>query len=236
MTTVVPANKKTKYIFSYKHRMLPRLVTTFTAVGDVSVSSIRYDPSNPEEADRMEFVSNPVAGHFWKVAAGSNGMVWGLSYDMSLWVYLVNSKKSVKKLMESQQNTMVDEKVFYTYENHRWNPLSGFTSHGLPTDRHSWTDETGRINLEKEDIKLPSNKWGWATDWEVDFDLKEGVDKDGWQYAIDFPASYHPKRRINDFARRRRWKRVCKFETSGPWSLVAGVKLVDICVWVSEFT
>lgn len=39
MTTVLARHK---FIFSYKHRILPRLICNFTAVGDVSVSSIRY--------------------------------------------------------------------------------------------------------------------------------------------------------------------------------------------------
>ncbi|CAL8138024.1 unnamed protein product [Orchesella dallaii] len=226
--------KKHKFVFAFKHRILPRNITTFTAVGDVTVNSIRYDPANPEDVERLEFISNPIPGHFWKLTAASNGMVWTLSYDMAVWVYLLNSKKSLK-LESNVIGPIHDEKVFHTYENQRWNPISSFTSHGLPTDRHSWTDETGRIKLEKEDIKLPSNKWNWVTEWEVDFDLKEGVDKDGWQYAIDFPASYHPKKNLRDFVRRRRWKRVCRFTTDGPWNLVQNIKLVDICIWVRNF-
>ena len=31
---------------------------------------------------------------------------------------------------------MEDARYFYVYENQRWNPLTGFTSHGLPTDRY----------------------------------------------------------------------------------------------------
>lgn len=229
MTTVT---KKNKYIFSFKHRMLPRLVQIFEAVGDINVISVRYDPAHPEDSERLEFASNPIPGHFWKVAAGSNGMVWGITYDMAVWAYLLNSRKTASRW--TGQEMVCDEKIFYTYENQRWNPISGFTAHGLPTDRQSWTDETGRINLEKDDVKLPSCKWTWVTDWEVDFEVKDGTDKDGWQYAIDFPASYHPKKRINDFARRRRWKRVCKYEISGPWSQVKDIKLVDICVWMNE--
>ena len=33
-------------------------------------------------------------------------------------------------------NPMEDARYFYVYENQRWNPLTGFTSHALlPTDR-----------------------------------------------------------------------------------------------------
>jgi len=57
---------------------------------------------------------------------------------------------------------VTDEKVFHTYENQRWNPLTSFSAHGLPTDRQPWTDETGRITLEKETVKLPSSSWSWV--------------------------------------------------------------------------
>lgn len=60
-------------------------------------------------------------------------------------------------------NTVTDEQPYYTWENQRWNPISGFGHHGLPTDRHGWTDETGRIRLEKEDVRLPSNRWVWVS-------------------------------------------------------------------------
>lgn len=39
----------------------------------------------------------------------------------------------------------------------------------------------------------------------VDFHTPGGVDRDGWQYAVDFPASYHAKKNFTDYVRRRRW-------------------------------
>ena len=58
---------------------------------------------------------------------------------------------------------MEDSKYFYVYENQRWNPLTGFTTHGLPTDRYSWSDRTGRLNLTKDNIRLPSVHWQWVS-------------------------------------------------------------------------
>ena len=55
-----------------------------------------------------------------------------------------------------------------------------------------------------------------------------GADKDGWQYAKDFPASYHPEPSFTDYVRRRRWARRCCLVTSGPWSAVGNTKLLDI--------
>lgn len=39
----------------------------------------------------------------------------------------------------------------------------------------------------------------------MDFHTPGGVDRDGWQYAVDFPASYHAKKHFTDYVRRRRW-------------------------------
>ena len=47
--------------------------------------------------------------------------------------------------------------------------------------------------------------------------LAGGTDKDGWQYAKDFPASYHPDPGFTDYVRRRRWSRRCHLLTTGPW-------------------
>ena len=72
-----------------------------------------------------------------------------------------------------------------------WNLQIGFTSHGLPTDRPAWSDKSGKTALNKDNIKPPSVHWSWFCDWLIDFSTPGGVDHDGWQYATDFPASYH---------------------------------------------
>lgn len=57
-----------------------------------------------------------------------------------------------------------------------------------------------------------------------------GTDKDGWQYAIDFPASYHAKKQFTDYVRRRRWYRKCRLIVSGPWQEVGNAKILDACI------
>jgi hypothetical protein len=52
--------------------------------------------------------------------------------------------------------------------------------------------------------------------------------RDGWQYATDFPASYHSRQTFTDYVRRRRWSRRCRLETSGPWREIGSTKLLDI--------
>lgn len=58
---------------------------------------------------------------------------------------------------------MMDTKDMYVYENQRWNPLTGFTTRGLPTDRYMWSDETGKEKLMKDNIKLQNMHWQWVT-------------------------------------------------------------------------
>ncbi len=79
--------------------------------------------------------------------------------------------------------------------------------------RYPWSDITGKIRRRKEECALPSYLFKWSTQWMVDFSLQPGVDQEGWQYAFDFPASYHAVRNpIKDFVRRRRWTRKCRIK------------------------
>lgn len=60
-------------------------------------------------------------------------------------------------------NTMVDTHNYYVYENQRWNPVTGYTAHGLPTDRYMWSDATGRHKCTREHTKLLSMHWHWVS-------------------------------------------------------------------------
>lgn len=62
----------------------------------------------------------------------------------------------------------------------------------------------------------------------VDFHTPGGVDRDGWQYAVDFPASYHAKKQFTDYVRRRRWYRKCRLASSGPWHELGNSKIIDV--------
>ena len=154
----------------------------------------------------------------------SSGVTYGLGENGKLWV-LVNEKNSLK---ESYKGPYVhtDEIEVHTYENQRWNAVTsllglrnGFTLElRFPTDRPSYSDETGKIRRRKDECILPSNLFSWSSGWQVDFSLLPGVDRDGWQYAFDFRDSYHPVRNpLKDFVRRRRWTRKCRIKTFGLW-------------------
>lgn len=173
-------------------------------------------------------------GHLKRVVTcGKTGITWGIGYDHTAWVYTGGWGGTYLKGLETSTtgiNTMTDTQNYFIYENQRWNPLSGYTSTGLPTDRHMWSDATGKHKRSKEHTKLLSMHWQWISDWMVDFHTPGGVDRDGWQYAVDFPASYHGKKQFTDYVRRRRWFRRCKLTTSGPWQEVGTSKVVDISI------
>ena len=57
----------------------------------------------------------------------------------------------------------------------------------LLTDRYEWSDETGVLERRKEGYPLPNSDWQWCGEWKVDYNTKEGTDKKGWMYALDFP-------------------------------------------------
>lgn len=59
-------------------------------------------------------------------------------------------------------NKMRDIRYYYVYENQRWNPLTGYTSRGLPTDRFMWSDVTGKYKRTKENTCLLSKRWRWV--------------------------------------------------------------------------
>lgn len=71
-----------------------------------------------------------------------------------------------------------------------------------------------------------------VSDWIVDFHTPGGVDRDGWQYATDFPSQYHGKKQFTDYVRRRRWFRRCQLTTSGPWQELGNTKLIDVSLYV----
>ncbi|KAG4070974.1 hypothetical protein HA402_001411 [Bradysia odoriphaga] len=88
-------------------------------------------------------------------------------YDNTAWVYTGGwGGAFMKGLKQSFTgiNSMTDTHNYYIYENQRWNPLSGYTAHGLPTDRHSWSDITGKHKRSKEHTKLLSIHWQWVSD------------------------------------------------------------------------
>ncbi|EHH52005.1 hypothetical protein EGM_12365 [Macaca fascicularis] len=135
-----------------------------------------------------------IGGHLRMVEANSQGVVWGIGYDHTAWVYTGGyGGGCFQGLASSTSNiyTQSDVKCVHIYENQRWNPVTGYTSRGLPTDRYMWSDASGLQECTKAGTKPPSLQWAWVSDWFVDFSVPGGTDQEGWQYASDFPANFH---------------------------------------------
>uniref|UniRef100_A0A668A898 Tectonin beta-propeller repeat-containing protein 1 n=1 Tax=Myripristis murdjan TaxID=586833 RepID=A0A668A898_9TELE len=209
-------------------------IWSVTCKGDIFVS----EPSPgleampyPTPCDQMFW--RQVGGHLRVVECNSVGVVWGIGYDHTAWVYTGGYGGGFfQGLASSTDNiyTQTDVKSIYIYENQRWNPVTGYTNRGLPTDRYMWSDASGLHECTKTNTKPPSPHWTWVSEWAVDYSVSGGTDREGWQYAADFPASYHGYKTLKDFVRRRRWARKCKLTTTGPWQEVPPIPLSDVTI------
>ncbi|XP_075890776.1 tectonin beta-propeller repeat-containing protein 1 [Nelusetta ayraudi] len=209
-------------------------IWSVTCKGDIFVS----EPTPSLEAvpyatpcDQMFW--RQVGGHLRTIECNSVGIVWGIGYDHTAWVYTGGYGGGFfQGLASSTDNiyTQTDVKSVYIYENQRWNPVTGYTNRGLPTDRYMWSDASGLHECTKTHTKPPSPQWTWVSDWAIDYSVSGGTDREGWQYAADFPASYHGHKTMKDFVRRRRWARKCKLATTGPWQEIPPITLSDVTI------
>ncbi|XP_012681012.2 tectonin beta-propeller repeat-containing protein 1 isoform X2 [Clupea harengus] len=201
-----------------------------TSKGDIMVHepapSLEAPTSSPA-CDHMFWYQVP--GHLHTVECNSLGVVWGIGYDGTAWVYTGHRGGSVEGSGDHQR-PLADVRSIFIYENQRWNPLAGYTDKGLPMDRHMWSDASGLRECTKASTKPPSPQWTWETDWAVDHSAPEGSDKEGWQYAADFTAAYTGNKTLKDFVRRRRWIRKCRIQLTGPWEEVPPIPLSDITI------
>ncbi|XP_075421580.1 tectonin beta-propeller repeat-containing protein 1 isoform X4 [Ascaphus truei] len=209
-------------------------IWSVTGKGDIFVSepaAALESVTSPRPCDQMFW--HQIGGHLRLVESGGCGVVWGIGFDHTAWVYTSGYGGGfIQGLSSSTDNVCIqtDTKSVYIYENQRWNPVTGYSSTGLPTDRYMWSDASGLQECTKASTKPPSPHWSWVSDWSVDFNISGGTDREGWQYAADFPASYHGYKTIKDFVRRRRWARKCKIVTNGPWLEVPPISLWDVSI------
>ncbi|XP_070617355.1 tectonin beta-propeller repeat-containing protein 1 [Erythrolamprus reginae] len=212
----------------------PEAIWSLTCKGDIFVSEPSPDLealTHPMPCDQMFW--RQVGGHLRLIECNSDGIVWGVGYDHTAWIYTGGYGGSfLSGLAGSPENIhpQTDVKSIYIYENQRWNPVTGYSNRGLPTDRYMWSDASGLRECTKANTKTPSPQWSWVTDWAIDFSVSGGTDREGWQYAADFPASYHGYKTMKDFVRRRRWARKCKMVTSGPWLEGPPIALRDVSI------
>uniref|UniRef100_A0A8C4GIV1 Tectonin beta-propeller repeat-containing protein 1 n=1 Tax=Dicentrarchus labrax TaxID=13489 RepID=A0A8C4GIV1_DICLA len=203
-----------------------------TSKGDIMV----HEPSFSLEATAHTLACDlmfwrQVPGHLRCVESNSLGLVWGIGWDGTAWVYSGRYEQQPipgKHAPVDVYPYQTDIRSVHVYENQRWNPMTGYTDKGLPTDRPMWSDESGLKECTKGNTHPPSPQWSWVSEWAVDYNVPGGTDKEGWQYAADFPVTFHGHKTMKDFVRRRRWARKCKLTLRGPWQQVPPIPLSDI--------
>ncbi|XP_037869369.1 tectonin beta-propeller repeat-containing protein [Bombyx mori] len=216
----------------YEHRLNPESITSVTIQGPLKLYSMEYCTTSVIiGADEMFW--RLMGGHLRRVECCEADVVWGISHDHRAWVYTGGWGGGMFQGISSNTgiHAMTDTHTYCVYENQRWNPLTGYTSAGLPTDRYMWSDITGKHKRTREHTKLLNRHWHWISEWMIDYNTPGGVDNDGWQYATDFPAPYHGKKLFTDCVRRRRWYRKAQINTEGPWIRAGNTALLDISLW-----
>ncbi|XP_062294027.1 tectonin beta-propeller repeat-containing protein 1 isoform X2 [Scomber scombrus] len=200
-----------------------------TSKGDIMVHEPSFSleaPAHTLACDLMFW--RQVPGHLRCVESNSLGLVWGIGWDGTTWVYCGRYGQPPNPGDAVQMHQQTDIRNVHVYENQRWNPMTGYTDKGLPTDRPMWSDESGLKECTKGNTRPPSPQWSWVSEWAVDYNVPGGADKEGWQYAADFPTTFHGHKTMKDFVRRRRWTRKCKITLRGPWEQVPPIPLSDI--------
>ncbi|CAH1646069.1 unnamed protein product [Spodoptera littoralis] len=219
----------------YEHRLNPKNITAVSIKGPLKLFSLEYSTTNAIIGSE-EMYWRIIGGYLRRVESCQTGIVWGISHDHRVWVYTGGWGGGILKGIGSKEgiHSMTDTQTYCVYENQRWNPLSGYTSTGLPTDRYMWSDVTGKHKRTREHTKLLNRHWHWVSEWMIDYNTPGGVDSDGWQYATDFPAPYHGKKIFTDCVRRRRWYRKAQIITEGPWVRAGSTALLDISLWANS--
>ncbi|KAF7221061.1 tectonin beta-propeller repeat-containing protein 1 [Nothobranchius furzeri] len=199
-----------------------------TSKGDILVHEPSVSLETPAHTLTCDLMFwRQVPGHLRRVESNSLGLVWGVGWDGTAWVYSGNfGREPSADGLQLQQQT--DVRSIHVYENQRWNPMTGYTDKGLPTDRPMWSDESGLKECTKGNTQPPSPQWSWVSEWTVDYNVPGGTDTEGWQYAADFPTTFHGHKTMKDFVRRRRWARKCRVAVRGPWTVVQPIRLSDV--------
>lgn len=167
-----------------------------------------------DQEERLYFL-HLGGGSFKAIEFTSTGIVWSISQNGTPYIHnnLIGGSVYKHLLSNNNLNFITDTITYTTYENQRYVPFAGFQSRLLPTDRHLWSDESGLIELNKEDIKLPSSEYKWLNQWKYYCD--SSTDEDGWEYSVDFSVEFHSQKRVSDLVRRRKWSRLAKLSTTG---------------------
>ncbi|KAL0983927.1 hypothetical protein UPYG_G00134850 [Umbra pygmaea] len=133
---------------------------------------------------------------------------WGIACDNCIYLIVHSSDVPIRYQEDA-------------YENQRWNPVDNFSDRLLPSDRWQWSDITGLEHRPLDSFLLPSGNWEWEGGWYIDENFGgEATEKDGWTYAMDFPATYTKDKKWNSCVRRRRWIRYRKYKATDTWAKI----------------
>ena len=113
----------------------------------------------------------------------------------------------------SMGQTSPEPVVESVYQYQRYWPIKGWGDSCLLGDPPEWSDAAGSKDMPRSSVELPE-AWEWVGDWKVDTSgqAQGQVDKDGWEYAVNFTDFTPTSRRRGesrpmDYARRRKWVR-----------------------------
>uniref|UniRef100_A0A0P6H8Z5 Tectonin beta-propeller repeat-containing protein n=1 Tax=Daphnia magna TaxID=35525 RepID=A0A0P6H8Z5_9CRUS len=228
--------KINEVVFTFAYRLSPFSVSHLVVKGDVNLFSVTY--SIPKTSIPSHALWTQLGGHFRHVEASSSGVVWALGQDGTCWIHTgYHGGGFFKGVFDGNSHgihPVSDEGLVNLYENQRWNPVAGFSARGLPTDRPPWSDITGFHTYSKENMSLPNRSWKWVSEWLVDYQPPGGADREGWQYATDYPSRYHAHKGSFDYVRRKRWQRKCRYTSTGPWFQFGLTKLLDVSMQVDH--
>lgn len=109
----------------------------------------------------------------------------------------------------TDQKKVVRQKTFITYENQRWWIGKGWCTKMLGNERPSWSDDLGKVPLNRDSFNLPGPNWVWDTDWS--YVVNSSTDALGWEYANKFSTFNKPgpHKHLMNVVRRRKWARRC---------------------------
>lgn len=122
------------------------------------------------------------------------------------------AKAVIRRLAFQPSPRLMCKLEFTVLETQRVFPLFGWGSKRLPTDRPAWANLSGKVtgNTDKVSSLLNQGFHQGRLQWDDEWTLlirSDETDTEGWEYAIDFPQSFHAQKHVSDFVRRRRWIR-----------------------------
>ncbi|VVC87415.1 unnamed protein product [Leptidea sinapis] len=153
---------------SFKHRLCPETITSAYVFGPLKLYTMEYC-STSVIIGPDEMYWRMMGGYLRKIESCTDAVVWGISHDHRAWVYTGGWGGGALKGIDGNDglHPMTDTQTYCVYENQRWNPLSGYTSSGLPTDRYMWSDVTGKHKRTREHTKLLNRHWHWCGTHEI---------------------------------------------------------------------